>query len=314
MPDEKCDTEVLVVGAGPTGLMLAHELRCRGIGIRIVDVNPDQVHESRALVVHARTLELLRQARPGGAAGGARAPHPRRLDPRREEARPQDRTRGHRHRSGTTLPDFILFVSQAGAEKLLSDALSRRGTQVERGTRLDSVAVTDDCVLATVSSERRDGGRTAVEQVRARFLVGCDGAHSVVRKRLGWVLRRTLRARIHSRRRGPRGKPHGRTDSTSFSPERAYSPRSPLPSAVSFALSGRVRRNVPTTLRRTRRSPHATSRRSRTISPPSRFASRNYGGVRVTACIIAPRTTSRKTAHSWRAMPRTFTAPPAGEA
>ena len=59
MTEPATHVDVLIVGAGPTGLALAVQLRRWGVGFRIVDALGDRRHESRALAVHARTLELL---------------------------------------------------------------------------------------------------------------------------------------------------------------------------------------------------------------------------------------------------------------
>ena len=57
--DDGADVDVLVIGAGPTGLTLATELHAHGARVRVVDRLPDRVHESRALAVQPRTLEVL---------------------------------------------------------------------------------------------------------------------------------------------------------------------------------------------------------------------------------------------------------------
>jgi 2-polyprenyl-6-methoxyphenol hydroxylase-like FAD-dependent oxidoreductase len=171
-PGEQLD--VLVVGAGPTGLTLAAQLQAFGATVRIVDRQLDRVHESRALAVQPRTLEVLRGlsvtqelvARGNDAVwvqlhAGDRAVRIRLF--------------------GLGLADtaypFLLFVSQAETEQVLLDHLAARGVHIERGVELVSFQADPDGLTCTL---RRGDGRT--EQARTRYLVGCDGAHSTVRR------------------------------------------------------------------------------------------------------------------------------------
>ena len=166
--------DVLVVGAGPTGLTLAAQLQAFGARVRIVDRQLDRVHESRALAVQPRTLEVLRGL---GLA---------------EElvARGNDAVWVQLHAGGRAIPirlfglglddtafPFLLFVSQAETEQLLGDYLAAAGVPVERGVELVGFHADPDAVTCTL---RHRDGRT--EQVRARYLVGCDGAGSTVRR------------------------------------------------------------------------------------------------------------------------------------
>jgi 2-polyprenyl-6-methoxyphenol hydroxylase-like FAD-dependent oxidoreductase len=168
---------VLVVGAGPTGLTLAAQLRAFGATVRIVDRQLDRVHESRALGVQPRTLELLRGL---GVA---------------EEliARGNDAAWVQLHAGGRVVPvrlfglglddtayPFLLLVSQAETEQVLGDYLAGHGVLVERGVEVDGYHADPEAVTSTL---RHRDGRT--EQVRARYLVGCDGASSTVRRGAG---------------------------------------------------------------------------------------------------------------------------------
>jgi len=175
MIEDGCD--VLVVGAGPTGLVLAAQLRASGVRVRVVDRALDRVRESRALAVQPRTLEVLR---PFGVADrlvahgnpavelllhlGRRVSHVRLFDIGLRD---------------TAFP-FLLFVSQAETEAQLGHHLAARGVSVERGAELLSACQRGDGVLATV--RHLDG---TVERLRARYVVGCDGAHSTVRAQAG---------------------------------------------------------------------------------------------------------------------------------
>jgi 2-polyprenyl-6-methoxyphenol hydroxylase-like FAD-dependent oxidoreductase len=169
--------DVLVVGAGPTGLALAAQLRAFGASVRIVDRQLDRVHESRALAVQPRTLEVLRGL---GVA---------------EEliARGNDAVWVQLHAGGRvvrirlfglglddTAYPFLLFVSQAETEQVLLDHLAGGGVPLERGVEVVGFHADPDAVTSTL---RHRDGRT--EQVRARYLVGCDGARSTVRRDAG---------------------------------------------------------------------------------------------------------------------------------
>ncbi|MGH8835671.1 MAG: FAD-dependent monooxygenase [Actinomycetes bacterium] len=177
MPGAASRLDVLVVGAGPTGLTLGLALAAWGVPTRVIDRQLDRVHESRALAIQPRTLEVL------GALGLA-APL---------LSRGNDAIRLQFHAGGkvvdvpifdTGLDDtrypFLLFLSQAETEAVLSESLAERGLSVERGTELVGATVGPDglrCVL------RHSDGRT--EQVSPSYLVGCDGAHSTVRHQAG---------------------------------------------------------------------------------------------------------------------------------
>jgi 2-polyprenyl-6-methoxyphenol hydroxylase-like FAD-dependent oxidoreductase len=169
--------EVLVVGAGPTGLTLAARLRSFGATFRIVDRQPDRVHESRALAVQPRTLEVL--------AGLGIA------ETMVERGNPGVRLQMHIGSRRTEVPlfdiglddtayPFLLFLSQAATEAILGEHLAQRGAPVERGVELIDLRQDPDRVTSTL---RHHDGRT--EEVTARYVVGCDGAHSSVRDRAG---------------------------------------------------------------------------------------------------------------------------------
>jgi 2-polyprenyl-6-methoxyphenol hydroxylase-like FAD-dependent oxidoreductase len=169
--------DVLVVGAGPTGLTLAAQLRAFGASVRIVDRQLDRVHESRALAVQPRTLEVLRGL---GVAEEL-------VERGNDAAWVQLHAAGRVVRIrlfGLGLDDtaypFLLFVSQAETEQVLGDHLVGRGVAVERGVELVGFHADPDATSCTL---RHRDGRT--EQVRARYLVGCDGASSTVRRGAG---------------------------------------------------------------------------------------------------------------------------------
>ncbi len=178
-------TQVLVVGAGPTGLTLACELRRRGVACRIVERQPRFLRRSRGKGVQPRTLEVfddLGIAQAALAAG--RTDHRLRLYVGGRPAADLDAP-ARPPRPGVPYPN-LLVLPQWRTEQLLRERLAALGGTVELGHEL--VACTQDAnnVAATVLD--RDTGQ--VDSVRAEFVVGCDGGRSAVREAAGLVLRR----------------------------------------------------------------------------------------------------------------------------
>jgi 2-polyprenyl-6-methoxyphenol hydroxylase-like FAD-dependent oxidoreductase len=169
--------DVLIVGAGPTGLTLAAQLRSFGVPFRLIDKNADSAHESRALAVQARTVEIFESLGIGEALVSRGNPSAR-LALHFEGGGAASVDLGGFATTDTRFP-FILFVSQAETEAVLGELLGRTGAVIERGVELVSAAPDGAAVRCTL---RHDG---QAEQVTARFLVGCDGAHSAVRKQAG---------------------------------------------------------------------------------------------------------------------------------
>jgi 2-polyprenyl-6-methoxyphenol hydroxylase-like FAD-dependent oxidoreductase len=172
------DVDVLIVGAGPTGLALAAQLRTFGTRFRIIDRLADRGRESRALGVQARTLEVL-QSLGLGEALVARGSTSTMLALHLDGRRVAEVRLGEIGAPDTRFP-FILFVSQAETEALLTERLAAAGVAVERGVELTGVEAGDADVRCVL---RHADGRE--ERVRARYLVGCDGAHSTVRRSAG---------------------------------------------------------------------------------------------------------------------------------
>ena len=169
------DTQVLIVGAGPVGLTMAAELTRYGVSIRIVDKAPQPTDKSKALVLWSRTLELLGRG-PGAArfiSAGFKA----------EGANivAGDKQIGHVDLGGADTPfPFGLMLPQCDTERLLGAYLGELGVSVERGVEVTSFNRRADGVDAAL--QRADGGQ---ESVSADWLIGCDGAHSLVRHSVG---------------------------------------------------------------------------------------------------------------------------------
>ncbi len=172
------EVDTLIVGAGPTGLTLAAGLRAFGVRFRLVDRAADRVHESRALGVQARSLEVLQSLGLGEALVRRGNPSAR-LALHLGGDRTAEARLGDFGATDTRFP-FILFVSQAETESLLGDHLASAGVTIERGVELADIAPDRHQVRCML--RHRDGRE---EHLRARYVVGCDGAHSTVRKLAG---------------------------------------------------------------------------------------------------------------------------------
>jgi 2-polyprenyl-6-methoxyphenol hydroxylase-like FAD-dependent oxidoreductase len=170
--------EVLIVGAGPTGLALALWLTKLGVRVRVIDKTAEPGTTSRALAVQVRTLELYRQL---GLAdlvisGGVKIAGLNFWVKGAKVARAPLQRIGE----GLTPYPFVLVYPQDAHERLLAEQLHALDVQIERRTEL-------------VSFDRNSGGIRAVlklsdgtkEQCETSYLAGCDGASSTVREQLG---------------------------------------------------------------------------------------------------------------------------------
>jgi 2-polyprenyl-6-methoxyphenol hydroxylase-like FAD-dependent oxidoreductase len=165
------DTDVLIIGAGPSGLTLAASLVKKGVATTVVDRQPAGANTSRAAVVNSRTLEVLEDLDVARrlVKEGIQAP--------RFSIRDRERTLIPIDFSGlpTDYP-YSLMVPQSTTEKLLLDRLVELGGSVIRPKTLTSITQDADGVTATFD----DGG-----VIRARYAVGADGIHSTVREQAG---------------------------------------------------------------------------------------------------------------------------------
>jgi 2-polyprenyl-6-methoxyphenol hydroxylase-like FAD-dependent oxidoreductase len=169
------DAEVLVVGAGPTGLMLANQLGRRGVRTLIIDRHAGPSLQTRALGVQARTLEIYshlgiveRALELGKRATGVNMWPQGRLAARIPL--------GDIGRDLSPYP-FLLILGQNDNERLLGEALRERGIAVQWNTELVGLAQEADQVRASL--KQPDG---TVREVTAAWVAGCDGAHSAVRE------------------------------------------------------------------------------------------------------------------------------------
>src|SRR5690349_4978995 len=169
------DIDVLVVGAGPTGLMLANQLARRGVRATIIDRHNGPSLQTRALGVQARTLEIYahlgiveRALEWGKRATGANLW----TQGRRAARVPL----GDIGRNLSPYP-FLLILGQDDNERLLGEALREWSIDVQWNTELVALRQEADRVVATV--RQSDAGE---RDISAAWVAGCDGAHSAVRR------------------------------------------------------------------------------------------------------------------------------------
>ncbi|GHO85770.1 FAD-dependent monooxygenase [Dictyobacter formicarum] len=174
--DTVSNKDVLIVGAGPCGLTLAHELLRRGIQPRIIEKNAAASQNTKALGVMTRTLELLT---PSGIAGemvaqGVKVPAFRVYSEGRQLA-----CFDFTHHVDSAY-SYVLTLPQPMTEEILAQHVVELGGNIERGVELINLEQQEEGVEVVL---RHADGRE--ERSRTRWLVGCDGAHSIVRHLVG---------------------------------------------------------------------------------------------------------------------------------
>ena len=171
---EIVDVDVLIVGAGPTGLVLATTLAQAGIKPMIVDRLSTGQNTSRAAVIHAHTLEVL------SSLGVTERLEREGLKVSRFTLRDRDRQLvGLRFDQLPTRFSHLLMLTQDVTERVLRDRLAELGVAVQWGCTVDSLIATEDGVYATLQSAAGE------RMLRARYVIGADGMHSIVRETAG---------------------------------------------------------------------------------------------------------------------------------
>lgn len=173
-------TAVLIVGAGPTGLTLANELTRHGVAVRIIDRELAPLTTSRALVVQPRTLEIFDDIGVIDEALAAGNPATSLTIAFRNKKVELDLAGMLSGPQNYTSYPALRTLSQHDTERILTQSLSKRGVEIERGRAL--IDLTQNGETLAVSLRAADG---SIETLRCRWVIGCDGTHSSVRKAAG---------------------------------------------------------------------------------------------------------------------------------
>ena len=170
--------DVVVVGAGPVGLVAAHELARRGIRVRIIDKLSKPTDESRAIAVHARSLDMFDRmgAIDDLVATGVKSTGMNMF------AGDKKMFRVPLERVDSAFP-YTLVTAQTETERVITDHLAALGVTVDRGLALTALTQDDDTVHLTL--QRSDG---TTELVDTSWVIGTDGGHSSVRHLVGTKL------------------------------------------------------------------------------------------------------------------------------
>jgi len=175
--------DVLIVGAGPTGLTLAIECLRYNLSCRIIDQSPEPAIYSKAIAIQARTLETFQRMgiHERFLASGIQI----------KAANIHIGQKKHARIDLQDIPSpfpFVLGIEQNKTEQILSDYLKELGGSIERSKRLISYEEKQGSIIA----------QTDNESIQAKYLVGCDGPHSTVRKALGLTFEGKLFSDIFS--------------------------------------------------------------------------------------------------------------------
>ncbi|MFY1659508.1 rifampin monooxygenase [Micromonospora sp. WMMD1274] len=162
--------DVIVVGGGPTGMMLAAELRLQGVGVLVLERDAEPPPYVRSLGLHVRSIEVMDQRGLLERFLDNGGKHPiRGFFAGIDKPAPADLDTAH---------PYVLGIPQTHTDRLLADHAAEVGAEIRRGRAVTGLEQDDDGVTVHLDGEPS-------EPLRARFVVGCDGGRSTVRKLLG---------------------------------------------------------------------------------------------------------------------------------
>jgi 2-polyprenyl-6-methoxyphenol hydroxylase-like FAD-dependent oxidoreductase len=197
------DPEVLVVGAGPVGLVAALFLQQYGVGVKIVDTHQRTTQHSYALAIHPRTLRVLEEA----GLADALINTGRKLTKVAYYEGHDRRAEIDYSRLGSTHP-YLLVVRQSLLERTAEEALRRKNFKVLWGHRLQGLAVEDTAIRAEVATldqvasgypvARTEWVVVRSETMRPAYVIGADGYDSAVRRMAGIEMAEHRAAQIFS--------------------------------------------------------------------------------------------------------------------
>ena len=185
MTTETTATDLLVIGAGPTGLAAAVDALRHGLSVRIVERRAERAVYSKALVVHARTMEVFERLGCAEAVQQAGAKF-RALHVHTMPGHKRTRVDLLDRRWGDTRYPFWLSVPQYEVERVLEQRLADAGAKLEWSTELVALEQRESVVAATLRDV--DGVEKKHE---ARWVLGCDGGRSTTRELVGVSMKRT---------------------------------------------------------------------------------------------------------------------------
>ena len=172
--NEKHHVRVLIIGAGPTGLMMAGQLARFHIPFRIIEKNEGPTTQSRALVIQARSLEIFEQM--GLAESAIKQGKIFQTINYVVNGKLAQRVPLGDFGKGLTQFPYLLILEQSKTEPLLGSFLEHQGHHIDWRTELVSFTQSDNAVVATLKHHDKE------ETIEAEWLIGADGASSLVRK------------------------------------------------------------------------------------------------------------------------------------
>jgi len=171
------NTKVLIIGAGPSGLMMACQLALRNIPFRIIDKKDQRTNYSGALIIQARSVEIFHQMGIAQTAihKGIIANEIKIIFNGKKSFRVPIKNIGQ----GLTQFPYLLMLEQSKTEQLLIDFINNYGYSVERKTELQDFTQDKDVVTSIL---KLANGKE--ETIKTKYLIAADGGHSTVRKQL----------------------------------------------------------------------------------------------------------------------------------